>query len=78
MQRLQRSVEEEESKWKIKIEESQKELQQVFFLKKSRIHAAILGSWLELLFRFQMLTENILTVFISLEKIQLASQYNNS
>ncbi|XP_053112020.1 kinectin isoform X10 [Hemicordylus capensis] len=29
LQRLQRSVEEEESKWKIKIEESQKELQQM-------------------------------------------------
>uniref|UniRef100_A0A8C4U446 Kinectin 1 n=1 Tax=Falco tinnunculus TaxID=100819 RepID=A0A8C4U446_FALTI len=29
-QRLQRSVEEEESKWKIKVEESQKELKQVF------------------------------------------------
>ncbi|XP_058018962.1 kinectin isoform X1 [Ahaetulla prasina] len=35
LQRLQRSVEEEESKWKIKIEESQKELQQ---LKKEREH----------------------------------------
>uniref|UniRef100_A0A8D2MES7 Kinectin 1 n=1 Tax=Zonotrichia albicollis TaxID=44394 RepID=A0A8D2MES7_ZONAL len=30
LQRLQRSVEEEESKWKIKVEESQKELKQVF------------------------------------------------
>ncbi|XP_032092031.1 kinectin isoform X3 [Thamnophis elegans] len=35
LQRLQRSVEEEESKWKIKIEESQKELQQ---LKKEQEH----------------------------------------
>ncbi|KAJ7403278.1 Kinectin [Pitangus sulphuratus] len=35
LQRLQRSVEEEESKWKIKVEESQKELKQ---LKKEREH----------------------------------------
>ncbi|NXU98495.1 KTN1 protein, partial [Cettia cetti] len=38
LQRLQRSVEEEESKWKIKVEESQKELKQVHSVVTSLQH----------------------------------------